>query len=159
MQAGAPAAPTAPPAAPAQSPQLADAPQPEEQEQPAAEPPPITEIKVVVDNVQSSEGTVVVGLCDKDLSQAGCPYHEMVPASKGSIETAFKNIPPGRYAVAAFHDENDNQDLDRSGMIPKEPFALSNGASEKMVPTFQDAVMNIPKGETTVTLRLHLFGE
>ena len=36
----------------------------------------------------------------------------------------FENVPPGRYAVLAYHDENDNGEMDRRfGMIPTEATA------------------------------------
>ena len=150
----APLTPVAP--APPPAPEVALAPQPEEQ----APPPPEMEIKVIIDNVQADLGTVVVALCDKDISQEGCPYHKLVSASVGSVSTAFVDAPPGRYAVGAFHDVNENGDLDRSGMIPQEPVALSNHALDKgLIPSFDDAALDFSKGSTTVTLTLKRWGE
>ena len=53
----------------------------------------------------------------------------------------FDDIPPGKYVVAVFHDENDNQDLDGNLMrIPTEHYGFSNNAWRKFGPAkYKDA--------------------
>jgi uncharacterized protein (DUF2141 family) len=115
-------------------------------------------ISVIVENVETDGGTVNVGLCDKGLSRETCPYDKEVRASAGFVETTFENIPPGSYAVVAYHDANGNGQFDRVLGIPREPYALSGKAAKKMVPTFSDAVLPIHTGENAVVLRLKRLG-
>lgn len=122
---------------------------------PAVTPDPdVTTVNVIVENVESSEGTVAVALCDKGLSNEGCPYHSEVPAAAGFVETKFSDIPPGNYAVVGYHDVNRNDEFDKMLGVPREPYALSNNAGAKMVPTFKDAALKINKGENFVVIKL-----
>jgi uncharacterized protein (DUF2141 family) len=113
---------------------------------------------VIVENVQTNDGTVNIGLCDKGLSREECPYDREVKASPGFIEATFESIPPGRYAVVAYHDVNGNGQFDRLLGIPREPYALSGQAAKKLVPSFSDAVLPIGIGENAVVIRLKRLG-
>jgi uncharacterized protein (DUF2141 family) len=42
--------------------------------------------------------------------------------------------------------------------IPREPYALSGPAADKMVPTFADAALPIKSGENAVIIRLKRLG-
>jgi uncharacterized protein (DUF2141 family) len=130
---------------------------------PPAAPPPAANPKestvtVIVENVESSSGNVNVAVCDKDLSREGCPYVHEVPAQQGFVETEFHDIPPGNYAVVGYHDVNGNNQFDKLMGIPREPYALSGAASEKLVPTFTDAELPIKSGENAVIIRLKRLG-
>ena len=115
-------------------------------------------ISVIVENVETSDGTVNIGLCDKGLSRDTCPYDKEVRASAGFIEATFENIPPGSYAVVAYHDVNGNGQFDRVLGIPREPYALSGQAAKKMVPSFSDAALPMRSGENAVVIRLKRLG-
>lgn len=111
-------------------------------------------ISVVVENVKTDTGTVNIGLCDKGLSRETCPFDKEVRASAGFVEATFDNIPPGTYAVVAYHDANGNGQFDRILGVPREPYALSGEAGQKMVPSFKDAALPIRTGENAVIIRL-----
>jgi uncharacterized protein (DUF2141 family) len=111
-------------------------------------------ISVVVENVKTDTGTVNIGLCDKGLSRETCPFDKEVRASAGFVEATFDNIPPGTYAVVAYHDANGNGQFDRILGVPREPYALSGEAGQKMVPSFEDAALPIRTGENAVVIRL-----
>lgn len=134
-------------------------PEQEESDAPLATASPTTAaISVIVENVETSDGTVNIGLCDKGLSRETCPYDKQVPASAGFVEATFESIPPGSYAVVAYHDVNGNGQFDRVLGIPREPYALSGQAAKKMVPSFSDAVLPIRTGENAVVIRLKRLG-
>ena len=82
--------------------------------------------------------------------------HATVPA--GATLTKFDDLPSGDYAVALFHDENDNGRLDRMIGIPTEGVGFSN--NPRLVfgpPRFLQArfaVANLPVDET---VRLQYF--
>jgi uncharacterized protein (DUF2141 family) len=130
-------------------------PAPAEQTAPSEEG---TIIHVIVENVASAAGVVNVAVCDTALSHEGCPYDTSIPASEGFVEAVFKGIPPGKYAVVGYHDVNGNDEFDKFLGMPREPYALSSKAAEELVPTFDDAVMNIGQGENVVIIRLKTLG-
>jgi len=115
-------------------------------------------ISVVVENVKTDTGTVNIGLCDKGLSRETCPFDKEVQASAGFVQVTFESIPPGSYAVVAYHDANGNGQFDRILGVPREPYALSGEAGQKMVPSFKDAVLPIRTGENAVVIRLKRLG-
>ncbi len=107
----------------------------------------------------SHEGSLVVhvaGLrsrlgkvgCALFASPAGFPQNPSVasqtrwcPIAKDQSTCTFDPISPGRYAVACFHDENDNNRCD-TGLfgIPTEDIVVSNHARGFLAPpTFQAA--------------------
>ena len=70
----------------------------------------------------------------------------------------FADLPPGRFAVAVFHDENENDELDVNFIgIPKEGYAFSRDARGFAgPPSFDAAAVEIAEGDgplsTTATL-------
>lgn len=120
--------------------------------------PAATTVRVIVENVESDIGMVNVAVCDTDFSPAGCPYQAEIPASPGFVETMFDDVPPGVYAVVGYHDVNGNNKFDRFLGVPREPFALSGAAAEKLVPQFSDAALNINQGENYVIIRMKRLG-
>jgi uncharacterized protein (DUF2141 family) len=154
--------PAAEPAPAAEPPPAAEQP-PAAEEAPAAEPEPAPKptaaaITVIVENVESAQGTVNVALCDTGLSREGCPYSTEVQAAPGFVEAQFKDIPPGTYAVVAYHDVNNNSEFDKLFGMPREPYALSSEAAKKLVPTFADAALPMKAGANSVVIRLKRLG-
>lgn len=60
----------------------------------------------------------------------------------------FRDVPPGRYAVALLHDENGNGKADRAAMmIPREGFGFSRDAKVRFgPPRFGDAAFTLAPG-------------
>jgi uncharacterized protein (DUF2141 family) len=102
-------------------------------------------------------GDVLCGL----FTQSGWPWqpaeYDRVPASEASVACEFAGLAPGRYAMATFHDQNGNRDLDRSWLgFPKEDWALSQGVRPDVPipPKFDQVAFDYPGG--VQTLRAHL---
>ncbi len=52
----------------------------------------------------------------------------------------IQNVPPGEYALLVYHDENNNDRIDRNYIgIPKEPLGYSNGYEPKGPPSYPRA--------------------
>lgn len=86
---------------------------------------------------------------DKAFMHSGHPF-------SGNKATTDLQLPAGRYAIAALHDENSNHKLDRN-MIgwPKEGFGFSNNPKVNLsAPSFDTAAMQVtcPATETTIHL-------
>jgi uncharacterized protein (DUF2141 family) len=114
-------------------------------------------VTVIVDKVESTKGNVTVGLCDRGLSPDGCAVFQKTPAVVGAVSVTFDNVKPGRWAVAAFQDENNSGDMDTLLKVPREPYALSNNAATEMVPQLKDALVPIKAGDNEVRLSLGRF--
>lgn len=70
--------------------------------------------------------------------------------------TEVFHIPPGRYAVAAIHDENSNQKLDRNFLgIPKEGFGFANNPRVLLeAPSFEASAVNVACPATQIDIHL-----
>jgi len=52
---------------------------------------------------------------------------KVVKVTETEMVVTFPDIKPGNYAVSVLHDENQNKDMDQTGLgIPKEGFGFSN---------------------------------
>ena len=93
-----------------------------------------TELRVVVDGIRGDKAKIMVALHTpkpnvKFPDSAGTVAAQWRTAGIGKLEFVFADLPPGRFAVAAYHDENDNDVLDVNLIgIPKEGYAFSQNA-------------------------------
>lgn len=118
------------------------------------------EVVIDITNMRSAEGVVracmttnakVFPRCRKDPAS----YRTVVPA-KGAKQLVFKNVKPGRYAIALLHDENDNGKADRAlGMMPKEGFGFSRDAKVRMgPPSFNSAAFEYQGEGKTMSIKM-----
>jgi uncharacterized protein (DUF2141 family) len=125
---------------------------------PAAAPPSVPAPLVVeVSNVRAATGQVHIDVCPEALFlKDGCPVSLAAPAHPGMTTLTVRALPPGRWAVQAFYDENGNGRVDRALFgIPKEGVGFSRDAPIRLSPPkFADAVFD--HGETPQLLRLKL---
>ena len=75
-------------------------------------------------------------------------------ANKGVVQTIFRNLPPGTYAVAVHHDENSDKKMNlRLFIFPQEGYGFSNNARAVLAPpTFQAAAFNM--GDSSLAIAL-----
>jgi len=116
-------------------------------------------IAVTISGLKSNEGGVYVGLYatpSKFLNGAQVDVMKKVAASTAPITIVFDNLAPGTYAVGAFHDENNNNQLDRNFLgLPTEGYALSNGVrAVTSKPTFQQAAFTVGNAGAAVSLQI-----
>jgi uncharacterized protein (DUF2141 family) len=114
---------------------------------------------VRVEGIRSRAGSVYVGVCATALEPSACPYGQHRKARPGT-ETFTFQVPPGGYAIAAYHDENGDGRLDRNGVgIPTEPYGFSNDVGRLAPPTFAGARVSVGPAATTIVVRLRKFLE
>jgi uncharacterized protein (DUF2141 family) len=122
--------------------------------------PPTGVLQVQISNVRNAKGRVHLDVCPEALFlKDNCPYVGNTPARPGVVIITIRNLPAGRYAIQAFHDENSNGEVDRGlfGM-PKEGVGFSNDA--KIVfgpPKFADAVFAFDGNAKTIQLKMRYF--
>ena len=79
-------------------------------------------------------------------------------ARTGPVTTVtLTDLPPGRYAVAAFHDTDGNGDLTLWPIgLPKEAYGFSRDARGRFgPPSFAAAAFDLPASGTRQAIRLH----
>jgi uncharacterized protein (DUF2141 family) len=118
------------------------------------------DIVVSVNNIKSNSGIIKVCVFDKET---GFPEKTNIAlkcvnstAKKGVMQVKIEGIVPGKYAIAAHHDENNDGKFNTNFIgIPKEAAGASNGAKGKMgPPKFTDAVIAIDKNKTQISITI-----
>lgn len=124
-----------------------------------AGPASAARIIVTIDGLHSAQGVVFIGLYaspTKFLNGNQTDAVRRVPAQTGPITVVFDNLPPGTYAVGAYHDENGNDHLDTNLLgLPVEGYALSNGVRAVFAkPKFQQAAFIVGAEDKPVALHI-----
>jgi uncharacterized protein (DUF2141 family) len=96
------------------------------------------DLTVIVSGVRNATGSVSAGIFNSTssfakASEAFASFR--IKATPGSVGFTVHDLPPGRYAVTAYHDENANGrlDFDPTG-VPTEGYGVSNGARNPLAP-------------------------
>ncbi len=118
-----------------------------------------TDLSVVVTGLESDGGDVHIALYDtpETFPKSRAMREEVRPRPSGRAATwRFTGLPPGRYAIATYHDANGNDEFDQGLFgIPLEDFGFSNGATAFLgPPSFADAAFDLPPEGATVTIDL-----
>jgi uncharacterized protein (DUF2141 family) len=81
------------------------------------------------------------------------------PIEQGACRFDWAGLEPGRYALAAIHDENENERLDRGLFgVPREGFAVSNDPPVRLgLPAFEEAVFQLEPPGRRLVLTLRYF--
>jgi len=96
------------------------------------------DLTVTVSGVRNASGSVSAGIFNSENSFAK-PTEALasfrMKATQGSVGFTVHGLPPGRYAVTAYHDENGNGrlDFDPTG-VPTEGYGVSNDARNPLAP-------------------------
>jgi len=111
-------------------------------------------IEVRINGIENNDGTILIGLYnegekfpDFDMSYAGAAPE----ANKMGTTYTFTEIPAGTYAIAVWHDEDEDKTLDKNILgIPRENYGFSNNAFGTFgPPDFDDAAFEVVRDEKT----------
>ncbi|WP_353483719.1 DUF2141 domain-containing protein [Haliscomenobacter sp.] len=118
-------------------------------------------LTVKVTNVQAYQGSIRMAVYNNEKTfpsekQNFCGA--MTSLAPGTLpKLTCENLPFGQYAVAVYHDLNNNGKMDKNAMgIPTEPYGFSNNVQVKWrQPKWADAafVLSTAKQELTVSLK------
>lgn len=117
-------------------------------------------LTVEVRNVRVAKGVVHIDICpEAKFLKDDCPWSGDAPARLGVTQVTVAGVPPGRYAVQAFLDENSNKEVDRALFgIPKEGVGFSNDAKIGFgPPKFAEAAFQYTGGAQAIRLNLRYF--
>jgi uncharacterized protein (DUF2141 family) len=117
------------------------------------------------EGMSSNKGKIYVSLFH---ASEGFPQDETKAVFKGVLEVTgsqhslpVKNLTPGDYSVAAFHDENGNQLLDKHFLgYPTEAFGFSQ--NPKVVfgaPSFKETKFHLSNDSSHITVKIKRWGQ
>lgn len=108
------------------------------------------ELAIEVRGIRSGDGRLFVAIHGSQTSASfpaadGAVAALNQRASAGTLRFVLRDLPPGRYAVSAFHDENDNGELDVNLVgIPSEGYGFANDPGAAFgPPDFEAAAVTI----------------
>ena len=98
---------------------------------------------IEVENIEIPEGVIWIGIYDSKetyLIKEKAIIEKIDVSKSGKSAIVIPQLPFGTYAVALFHDINNNGDLDRNLIgIPSEPYAFSKKTKLKWrLPKFDE---------------------
>ncbi len=123
-----------------------------------ATPPQGVDVFVSVSNMRSDKGLVSACMAHIKADFPECKGPDgkdlTMPADKAG-RFAFRNVAPGRYAIALLHDENANGKVDKALMIPTEGFGFSRDAPVRMgPPPFSAAAFDVEASDVSQPIRM-----
>lgn len=115
------------------------------------------DLTVEINGHRSTDGKIHAALYQDGTRFPGTPLRGAEGlASQGSVVLTFKEVPPGVYALSAYHDENGNGKMDRGLFnIPSERYGFSrNARGDKGPPAFRDAQVEVRDPATQISIQL-----
>ncbi|WP_114861345.1 DUF2141 domain-containing protein [Azospirillum brasilense] len=117
-------------------------------------------LTVTVQGVRNGDGQIILAVCEEAAYPAGrCAFRVTAPAAEGSVRVTVPDVPPGIYALRAYHDENGNGQLDRNLLgVPREGFGFGNDAPVLLAPpSFRDAAVTVGDDDVATALTLRYW--
>lgn len=113
-----------------------------------------------LENIQSFSGTIRIAIYDNAdafENEGAVVWDKVVSNINGEqITLKAKDLPFGDYAIALYHDVNDNDKLDKNNFgIPTEPYAFSNNPKVKWKPpSYKDSKFHFSKTNQAISMIL-----
>lgn len=117
----------------------------------------LSKLTIQINGIKNKKGTVNVAIykSDDDFQKEKFSYVSRIPAD-AMVTFVFDKVDYGKYAVAVYHDENENKKLDRNFLgMPKEGYGFSNNVKGKLgPPEFKDTSFTMTQPETNLSIQL-----
>ena len=123
----------------------------------AALPSHAADLTIRVEGVANAQGDVKVAVFNSAATFLAKPVRgAAAPAQEGTVQLTVSGLPAGEYALAVYHDENSNGQMDRNAMgMPTEDYAFSNNAMGKRgAPRYEEARTPLPEAGAATTINL-----
>ncbi|MCW5698413.1 MAG: DUF2141 domain-containing protein [Rhodospirillales bacterium] len=126
------------------------------------QPVTASDLVVRIEALRSASGKVRLALYDdagRFLQKGAAHGGAEVPPVETGTQVVFSGLAPGTYAIAAYHDENDNGDFDTGFLgLPLEGFGFSNDAPVLLgAPSFDEVAVDVPQAGTVITVRMRYW--
>jgi uncharacterized protein (DUF2141 family) len=116
------------------------------------------DVTVTVDQIHSADGKIYVTLWgsreawlddQKSLQNVGVQ-------AASQVAVTLRDVAPGRYAIATFHDENDSGEMDFNFFgYPEEGYAFSNDVRPFLsAPSFESCAFDVGIDDGAITIHM-----
>jgi len=122
--------------------------------------PSDTWLFITATGMRNASGQLAITLYEdnprKFLAHRGSLYVGRVQAVAGMTRGCIFVPRAGVYAIALYHDENDNQKFDRTGIgLPAEGYGFSNNPPTLVgLPSFRSVRLNVPRTGLATTIQM-----
>jgi uncharacterized protein (DUF2141 family) len=120
-------------------------------------------LTVEIDGLKNKQGQVCASIFASSKGFPGDRDHvlqnQCTKITDTPLPITFENLKPGRYAVAVFHDQNNDRALNSNIFgIPSEGFGFSsNPEIRARAPKFSEAVFLVAGPDTNIQIQLKYF--
>ena len=116
------------------------------------------DVTITVDQIHSTDGKVYVtlwGSAETWLDDQKSLQNIGIPAAN-RITVTLHDVAPGRYAIATFHDENDNGEMDFNFIgYPEEGYAFSRDVRPFLsAPSFDSCAFDVGIDDAQLTIHM-----
>lgn len=119
---------------------------------------PHSTLIVEITNVNKVDGSLQVALYKptEKFGEGKPDYYKVIPVGKSDKYSVEFELEKGSYAIAVYHDLNDNGKLDKNVVgYPKEPFGFSNNFRPVFsAPGFNDCAFEVSETRKSVSIKL-----
>ncbi|RYZ77170.1 MAG: DUF2141 domain-containing protein [Proteobacteria bacterium] len=120
---------------------------------------PKADLTISISGMRNAKGSVLVAVFKDGV---GFPSdndkaHDNLKLTPGQAQKfVLEDLPPGDYAIALLHDENNNGRMDKKAVfLPKEGFGFSNDAMGTMgPPSYKKAKFTVTAPKTSIRLKM-----
>lgn len=116
------------------------------------------DLAVTINDIEHQSGELYFALFTKsDTFPDTSPDTKgiILPIEQSSVTAHFTNLPADDYAIAVFHDQNNNQELDKNFFgIPKEPYGFSDNTTQLKPPSFDEAKITLADEDLHFIIKL-----
>ncbi len=112
-------------------------------------------LRVDLKGIRQNKGSVHICLMNKaEQFLRDCYVGKALELTSGARQVTFEALPPGEYAIMAYHDEDNNGKLNTDGAfgLPSEPYAFSNNPNSWFGPPKHRKCVFKVEGDTRLTL-------
>jgi uncharacterized protein (DUF2141 family) len=120
---------------------------------------PVGIMELTIEHIQYDHGTLWIGVYPSEeafLDKSQAKLISVKITSKNTQKVALNELAYGDYAIALFHDLNDNAEMDFNWLgVPQEPFAFSRPAPSKWrLPEFSEVKVGFYQQRKTIHTKL-----
>ena len=117
-------------------------------------------IELTITNIRNNDGWILVSLFNQSQgfpSDTSRVYRSFIlDAESPTLNLNIEDLPPGDYAIAIVHDENQNMELDTNLVgAPVEGYAASGSNRRFSAPRFSSSKFSIRSGSVRLEIKMN----
>ncbi|MEQ9092370.1 MAG: DUF2141 domain-containing protein [Balneola sp.] len=117
----------------------------------------VSEFRLYIEGINELKGEIRIAMFDSKEKYTKDPIHAIVlPVDSTTIIWTQEMLPFGEYAIAVYHDKNENGKIDTNFLgIPKEDYGFSNNARGRFGPaSWQDSKFKVEDNFYSTSIKI-----